>query len=339
MSDTPLVSIVTSCFNHEKFLDDYMAGLLSQTYPRLELILVDDGSSDGSWEKIKSYETKLRNKFERLICERHENRGLIPELGFALKRATGEFFCITSSDDVYLPHMVEACVSYLLAHPDRGAVHGDTDYVYEDRVEESHWKSIRRRIPEGFIYEDLIEDNFIMITSACFRAQLVRRFVDFNTYASRNYLLEDYAMCLDLAKHTPFGYINRSLARYRVLPQSMSHTGGPEKIFRYWKSCFQIKLDSLAQGGAPETLRAKIESHFYKGLYRTGYALGLKEDCWRGYRWLAQRYPEEFKTRWHFPRALSTFHRVLWRFVKNIQEMQVIYKTRQWFLELVKERV
>jgi len=331
MSDRPLVSIVTSCYNHEKFLDDYMAGLLSQTYPRLELILVDDGSCDGSWEKIQSYEGKLRQKFERVICERHENRGLIRELAFALRQATGEFFCITSSDDVYLPHMVDACVSYLLRHPEVGAVHGDTDYVYEDRVEESHWKSIGRRIPEGYIYEDLLEDNFIMITSACFQTQLVRRHVDFNAYASRNYLLEDYAMCLDLAKHTPFGYINRPLARYRVLPQSKSHTSDPEQKFEHWKGFFQIKLDSLAQSGAPETLRARIEGHFYKGLYRTGYELCLREDCWRGYQWLVERYPEEFKTRWHFLRALSTYQRGLWRLVKHLQEVQIFSRLRERF--------
>lgn len=336
MSDTPLVSIVTSCYNHEQFLDDYMAGLLSQTYSRLELILVDDGSSDESWEKIKSYEGRLRNKFERVIFERHENRGLIRELAFALKRATGEFFCITSSDDVYLPHMIEECVSYLLAHPDRGAVHGDTDYVYEDRVEESHWKSAGRRIPEGLIYEALLEDNFIMITAACFRTEWVRRHVDFNAYASRDYLLEDYAMCLDLAKLVPFGYIDKSLARYRVLAQSMSHTNDPGKGFRHWKSCFQIKLDSMAQGGATETLRTRIEGHFYKGLYRYGYDLCLKEDCWRGYRWLVETSPEEYKTHWHLLRALSTRHRFLWRFIKKIQETRVVYRIREWLLDPVR---
>lgn len=332
MSEKPLVSVITSCHNHEKYLDDYMQGLLSQTYPRIELILFDDGSQDGSWEKIKSYEGRLREKFERVICECHENRGFIKEIDLALGEAKGEFLCLTSSDDTYFPPMVEECVAYLLSHPDVGLVHSDTDYAYENYVEHQHWKSIGKRIPEGAIYEDLLEGNFIMMDSSCVRTELVRRHVDFREYASRNYFFEDYPLCLELSQRTKIGYIDKALARYRVLQESVSHTDDPKKKFRLWKNFFQIKLDFIQRYGTVPGKKEKTEGHFYKGLYRNGYELCLKDECWQGYRWLVQRYPEEFRNYWHFLRALSTHHRALWMLIKNIQEMQLLYRMRQWLL-------
>ena len=334
MTSLPLASVITPCYNHEKYLDEYFEGLLSQTYTHVELIFLDDGSADGSWEKVMSYESRLKNKFSKVILERHENIGFLPEVASALERAAGEFFCLIGSDDTYLPTMLEEVVTYLLAHPEKGMVHGDTDYVYDDRIERQHWKSTGRQIPQGFVFEDLLKRNFVMMCSACFRTDLLRRHGNFKNYTDRNYVVEDYPLLLDLARHTEFGYIDKSLARYRVLSESMSHSKDPNKLLQFCKSIYRIKRDYIKKYGAADKYRLLANKGWFRSLYYVGYDLDMKETAFQGYKWLRKNYPEEYGNYWHRARALSMHNRFTWKVVKEIERRQVLHKTKK-FLKLV----
>ncbi len=334
-AEKPLVTIATSCYNHEKYLDEYFEGLLAQTYTNVELIFFDDGSTDESWKKVQSYESRLKNKFSKVILEHHSNIGFLPEVDLALSRATGEFFCLIGSDDSYLPTMIEEVSSYLVAHPEKGMVHGDTDYVYTDKIEQRHWKTIDKKIPEDFVFEDLLKDNFVMMCAAAFRTELLRRHCSFKEYIRRGYLMEDYPLLLDLAKHTQFGYIDKSLARYRVLPESMSHSKDPKKAFGFWESGYRIRLDYIKKYGAADGHRIRADRSYFGALYYVGYEKNVKEATLKGYQWLRKNYPEEFGTYWHQARVFSTGNPWLWEFIRKIEKRKIIYKTKK-FLGIAK---
>ncbi|MBI3999614.1 MAG: glycosyltransferase family 2 protein, partial [Candidatus Omnitrophica bacterium] len=272
MTTKPLVSIMTSCYNHEKYLDDYFRGLLSQTYTHIELILFDDGSTDGSWEKIKSYESKLSQKFSKVVLERHENMTARKELALAIERATGAYLCWLDSDDYYFPTKVEKNVACLESHPKVGVVHSDLHILRHGHLEETHWKSSHTAIPKGNVLNDLLLGTFyVNPVVACFRTDLVRRYVNFNQYTEKKYPMTDVPMFLDLAAHTQFGYIDESLVCYRVSQNSMAHPTDPENLMRFRRSMCQVGRDYAEKYDVSDDVKKQVVKSYYLEHFNTGY--------------------------------------------------------------------
>jgi glycosyltransferase involved in cell wall biosynthesis len=293
-SSRPLVTILTPCFNHERFLGEYFAGLLAQTYQNAELIIFDDDSTDRSWDVIQAHIPALERKFTRVVAERHANIGGTRELDLAIDRARGELLCILESDDYYLPTKLEENVRFLVENPGVGAVHSDTDYVHPDRVEHGHWRAVRRPIPTGEVFEELLIANFVMTCAFCCRTELYRAHVDQGDYLRRGYKIADNALFLDLARHTRFGYIDKALARYRVAAGSLSRPVDAEGSYQFMRSGLRMRLDYMDDPRVSRQVAERVEREYYEHIYRRGMRLGHKADALEGYRWLLARYPREY---------------------------------------------
>ena len=255
----PLVSIVTPCYNHEQYLDDYFQGLLSQTYRNIELIIIDDCSKDSSWAKICSYESQLKKIFPRVVCTRNAtNQGAYKTITDAQRQVSGEYVSLLESDDYYLPTKVEENVNYLQAHPEMGVVHSRAYYIHSDGTPYPSAFPSREEIPTGHIFDHLLIDNFIITCTVCSRRSLPRRSVDSAKHIERGYRMGDYPTWLDLARHTQFGYIAKPLACYRILEESGSHSRDPYKRFLFQKSFSQIKLDYLRDYGVTDPIKRKV---------------------------------------------------------------------------------
>ncbi|MEA2273447.1 MAG: hypothetical protein QOI98_2155, partial [Solirubrobacteraceae bacterium] len=280
-ADRPLVTVITTCFNHEPYLDDYCRGLLAQTYEHVELVIFDDGSADDSWQKISDYIPALERKFTRVVAERHEHIGGPAEVLLAVGRAQGELMCFLDSDDYYLPEKLEENVRFMRSNPDAVAVHSDTDIIHRDGIERSHWRR-KRTIPTGDVYVELLAGNFVMPCAFCCRTDLFRRYVPFEDYARHGYLAGDYARSLDLARHGPFGYIDRSLARYRVVEGSESNPRTREEQLRFLRSMYAMRLDYLDDPRVTPELAEQVERDYYWIRYQQGVELGRLADCEEG---------------------------------------------------------
>jgi GT2 family glycosyltransferase len=147
MSDAcPLVSIVTPSYNQAAYLEKTIQSVLTQDYPRIEYLIVDGGSSDGSLDIIKRY----ANRLSYWISERDEGQTHAINKGF--QRATGSILAWLNSDDTYLPGAVRQAVDALVAHPEHDLVYSNCDYVDADgRVLQTiiAWEFVRRRILSG----------------------------------------------------------------------------------------------------------------------------------------------------------------------------------------------
>lgn len=112
-SAQPLVTAVLICWNHEPFVRVSVLGALQQTYPNIQLIVFDNGSTDGSRRELE----KVANEHDfTLVCQ--ENIGLVRALNKGLAMAEGKYFAMLSTDDIWLPDKTERQVAFLEANPD-----------------------------------------------------------------------------------------------------------------------------------------------------------------------------------------------------------------------------
>lgn len=130
MSDRPLVSVIIIFLNAEKFIREAIESVFAQTYDAWELLLVDDGSTDGSTDIARTYAAQYPGWVRYLEHEGHENRGKSASRNVGIRDATGEYLAFLDADDVWLPHKLEEQVAILNSHPEAAMVYGITQWWY-----------------------------------------------------------------------------------------------------------------------------------------------------------------------------------------------------------------
>ena len=122
---TPLVSVIVPSFNHERFVAQAIESVFAQTYPRIELIVVDDGSSDSSPTVIERALSRRKDGLETRFFV-HKNQGAHAAIGFGLLEARGELLTLLNSDDFFHPERIEVLV---------GAAHKGNSELFFSAVE------------------------------------------------------------------------------------------------------------------------------------------------------------------------------------------------------------
>jgi glycosyltransferase involved in cell wall biosynthesis len=126
--NAPLVSILIPAFNHERFVQRCLDSVLDDPWPARELVIIDDGSTDATGERIAAWVTAHQKRIPVRFLQR-ANKGVAATLNELAAMARGEFLRLGASDDYFLPGGLEAQVRYLQAHPDKQAVVGDSIVV------------------------------------------------------------------------------------------------------------------------------------------------------------------------------------------------------------------
>jgi len=121
----PLVTIVTPSFNQVRFLEATIESVLNQDYPRIEYIVLDGGSTDGSVDILRKHADRLTT------WASEPDRGQTDAINRGFDMATGDILAYLNSDDTYRPGAVSEAVGYLQAHPEIGMVHGEAHYIDE----------------------------------------------------------------------------------------------------------------------------------------------------------------------------------------------------------------
>jgi glycosyltransferase involved in cell wall biosynthesis len=130
MSNFPLISIVIGFFNAERFLEEAITSVFAQTYEHWELLLVDDGSTDGSSAIAKHYVAQYPHKVSYLEHAGHRNLGSSAARNLGICHASGTYLALLDADDIWLPPKLETQVAILNQHPHVGMVFSSTYMWY-----------------------------------------------------------------------------------------------------------------------------------------------------------------------------------------------------------------
>lgn len=134
-NNQPLVSVIVPCYNVEPWVDRFMESICVQTYRPIELIIINDGSSDYTGVKIASWEDKLRQCKISLIYEYQENAGVSAAINTGLRRFTGAYLSWADPDDALTPDSIAERVRFLQENPDYPIVTSDAYRVSEDELD------------------------------------------------------------------------------------------------------------------------------------------------------------------------------------------------------------
>ncbi|MBL4800045.1 MAG: glycosyltransferase [Oleispira sp.] len=129
MSTLPLVTIIVPCFNHEKYIQLCIESIINQTYPEIELLVIDDGSSDASPSILK----KLSEQYSfDLVLQK--NKGVSVTLNEAIARAKGKYICPIGSDDIMMLDKTEKQVSLMEADTNIAVCGGNALMIDSDNI-------------------------------------------------------------------------------------------------------------------------------------------------------------------------------------------------------------
>lgn len=222
-SNQPLVSVVIPCYNHEKFVKDSIKSVIAQTYENIELIVIDDGSSDNSVSKIKEIIEICGQRFVRFEFRHRTNRGLSDTLNEALEWSRGEYFSALASDDQIFSNKTSLQVNYLEVHRNYSAVFGGVQLIDENNKKLEQVVSKAR----SYNFDDIImHKHSLLAPTQMIRMNSIRKTGGYNP----NVFIEDWYMWLLLSKEADVYNMNEVVAFYR------KHDSNISKDFRKMNS-------------------------------------------------------------------------------------------------------
>ena len=145
----PLVSIITPSFNQVPYIAATIDSVLAQDYPRIEYIIVDGGSTDGSVDIIKSYADQLA----WWVSEKDKGQTDAINKGFA--RANGQILAWLNSDDTYEEGAISAAVDFLMKNPEVGLVYGDCNFIDEKGLKFGEFNAAQtdfKKLQRGYVH-------------------------------------------------------------------------------------------------------------------------------------------------------------------------------------------
>ena len=216
--DLPLVSVICLCYNHGRFVNEAITSVLRQTHPRVQLVVVDDASTDNSVQVIKE---SIQDRPEVTFLSLPQNLGNCKAFNRGLAMSTGSFIIDLAADDVLMPNRVEAGLhAFASLGPDYGVHFSDAELIDEagNRTGYHSDRFPHDSIPQGDIYKDLISRYFINSPTMMMRRSVLEKLGGYD----ESLAYEDFDFWMRSSREWKFGYIAEPLVKKRILKNSMS---------------------------------------------------------------------------------------------------------------------
>ena len=206
----PLISVLMSVYNGEKYLRESIDSILSQTFTDFELLIVNDASADGSGKILDSFTDR------RIVrINNNENVGLAASLNKGLALSRGEYIARMDSDDIAFPNRLAKQMAYLQIHPSVGLVGSQMTIINQVGETTGNYQ-----VPcsNAMVVWKLIFGNPIAHPSVMFRKEII---VASGGYDAELPASQDKDLWVRLIDKTKFANLNESLVKYRRHPEAV----------------------------------------------------------------------------------------------------------------------
>lgn len=250
------VSVVIPSYNHHRYVIQAIESVLAQTWSQVDLIVIDDGSSDGSAELIQTF-WEERGGFTYL---RRENRGLIQTLNQGLELAKGQYFCELASDD-YLPvDSLEKRATFLNNHQDCVAVFADGYMVWDERETSDRFLDEKRRrlFDQKDPIPDLLRGTLPVFATGLFLTSSLREVGGFDCESFRYY--EDLEMPVRLCQKGKVGFLDEPVFFRR------DHETNTSRVTRHIRAekvrCYEKLFRDPSLAAYRKLIRCRLRRHY-----------------------------------------------------------------------------
>ena len=205
MKELPLVSVVLPVFNGERYLRQTIDSILNQTYGHFELLVIDDGSEDGTPNVIRAYGDQVR-------FLRQPHGGASKARNHGLRLSQGKYIAMQDADDLWNKDKLALQVEFLEKHPDFGLVHCNCEGIDEEGRVFVHWINSNRT---EALYRLFMHGHAVGVFSAVFKRDLLDRSGMFDEEFAKAGL-EDIDFWNRLSELTSFHCLSKTLVQHRI---------------------------------------------------------------------------------------------------------------------------
>ncbi len=207
INQNPLVTVITPTFNRANYVKQTIDSILSQDYPNIECIVLDDGSTDNTIEILASYS-------DRIIWESHPNMGETRTVNKGYRKAKGQIIGVVNSDDLLLPGAISAAVKTFMENPDILVAYPGWIYINDNSE-----RLYEEFVPE-FNYEEMVRKHWCVVGPASF---ISRKAFDLtNLRDEKLKYVADFEYWLRLGLYGPFKRIPGTYGTFRIHNSSAS---------------------------------------------------------------------------------------------------------------------
>ena len=226
--ELPLVSVVTPSYNKSSFIEETILSVRNQTYPHIQHIVVDGGSTDDTLDILRRYD-------DGLIWISEPDEGQSDAINKGWRMAEGEILAYLNADDTYMPSAVQTAVEYLAVNPDVGMVYADADFINEHGEVTRHYQVGEFDLSRILCsYDDLF---LVPQPTVFFRKEVLDRV----GYLDKNlHLTMDLDFWIRISLKFRIGHIPQILATMRFYPEAKSVS----QYYRVVDDCLRV-LDKL----------------------------------------------------------------------------------------------
>ncbi len=274
--DTPLISVVIPVYNREDLVVDAVRSCLGQTYGNIEVLVVDDASTDGSYEVCRRFGPPV-------FVFRQDHKGQSAARNLGIECASGQYVLFLDSDDVLEPEALEVLWNRLAAHERKGGEWGASYGIKrscDERLREV--KSRPKHYHEGWLLPHILFDNFVRTGTFLVRKSIL---TDIGKFREDLVAKEDLLLVYSIAANHKFCFVGRPVAKHR-------RHGGPRARDSYVAIVKQgtkhldyfFEAHGLA-AGLTETVRRKVYGAEHLELSKIAWRSGMTDKVWE--HWMA----------------------------------------------------
>lgn len=266
MNMVPLVSVIMPAYNHETYIERAISSVASQTYSNVEIIVVDDGSTDSTAERAEIAKAKLDSQLARFeLVVKKKNEGVQKTLNLGISKARGDFLLMLASDDFLESNAISALYDGYLDTPECGLLVG-ANYIVDENNKRCYWDRDLKNVYDPKVATYLSFSDYLQATRSyvTFNSDL---FGSYNSYLQGNYMpagffvpievmrsincydegdiLEDLNLMLKISKKYKIRYINQYTYNYRW--HSTNTAKQTEKMIRLTINTFEAEREYVLQ--------------------------------------------------------------------------------------------